>query len=260
MKLFETPKPVEQNNHPNRKRAEHRVIKELQASFCWFPTDGHVPAKPTSKEVLFTMAPLTLLSTSVLILFPFLRAQELNNIRPLKIRLYHQQLTQSTTPVTNLASLIFLVDIPSTYTIILRPSFPHVKQKKRHFGPEKDKVVQKEVSKLLAEGTSRRSNFQSGYQMSCLYSSQVLPTSGKVETSSRMIKWIVELRVYDISYQLRMAIKSQAHVEFMSEATPTKEDEMKWLLHVDGSSTYSSSGVVIVLTNLEGTNWICPKI
>ncbi|KAL0320048.1 UNVERIFIED_CONTAM: hypothetical protein Sradi_5266300 [Sesamum radiatum] len=32
------------------------------------------------------------------------------------------------------------------------PSYKPVKQKKRHFGPEKDKIIQAEVSKLMAAG------------------------------------------------------------------------------------------------------------
>ncbi|KAL0396518.1 UNVERIFIED_CONTAM: hypothetical protein Scaly_0100200 [Sesamum calycinum] len=53
-------------------------------------------------------------------------------------------------------------------------------------------------------------------------------------------------------HQPRMAMKAQAIVESMSEATPTKEDEEKWLLYVDGSSTYFGNGATVVLTSLEG--------
>ncbi|KAL0434488.1 UNVERIFIED_CONTAM: hypothetical protein Slati_2783100 [Sesamum latifolium] len=67
-----------------------------------------------------------------------------------------------------------------------------------------------------------------------------------------MIKWAVELNEYEISYQPRTAIKAQALVEFVNETTPAKEDEGKWILHVDGSSTLAGSGAGIVLTISEG--------
>ncbi|KAL0446367.1 UNVERIFIED_CONTAM: hypothetical protein Slati_1764600 [Sesamum latifolium] len=37
----------------------------------------------------------------------------------------------------------------------------------------------------------------------------------------------------------------------MVEATPVEEEEGKWLLHVDGPSTYSSSGARVMLTSRE---------
>ncbi|KAL0453856.1 UNVERIFIED_CONTAM: hypothetical protein Slati_1363700 [Sesamum latifolium] len=51
-----------------------------------------------------------------------------------------------------------------------------------------------------------------------------------------MIKWAIELSEYNISYQPRSAIKTQALAEFMNEATFTKEDEgmvvtCRWFLH-----------------------------
>ncbi|KAK4411712.1 hypothetical protein Sango_0244200 [Sesamum angolense] len=57
--------------------------------------------------------------------------------------------------------------------------------------------------------------------------------------------------IYHVS-KPRTAMKAQAIVEFMSEATPIEKDEGKWLLHVDGSSTYSGSRATVILTSLEG--------
>ncbi|KAL0313182.1 UNVERIFIED_CONTAM: hypothetical protein Sradi_5717500 [Sesamum radiatum] len=48
-----------------------------------------------------------------------------------------------------------------------------------------------------------------------------------------------------------MATEVQPLVEFMSEATPAEENEGKWLLHLDGSSTYAGNGARLVLTSLE---------
>ncbi|KAL0400191.1 UNVERIFIED_CONTAM: hypothetical protein Sradi_2362400 [Sesamum radiatum] len=39
-----------------------------------------------------------------------------------------------------------------THHLKIDPSYKSVKQKKRHFGPEKDKIIQAEVSKLMAAG------------------------------------------------------------------------------------------------------------
>ncbi|KAL0340148.1 UNVERIFIED_CONTAM: hypothetical protein Sradi_4531600 [Sesamum radiatum] len=63
-----------------------------------------------------------------------------------------------------------------------------------------------------------------------------------------MIKWAIKLNKYDISYQLRKAIKAQAPVEFINEATPLEENEGKWILHFDGSSTLIGNGVKVFLT------------
>ncbi|KAI3451561.1 hypothetical protein Pfo_008226 [Paulownia fortunei] len=51
-------------------------------------------------------------------------------------------------------------------------TYKPVKQKKRHFGPEKDKVIQKEVEKLLEAGHIRESNSWNGCQTSMMDASQ----------------------------------------------------------------------------------------
>ncbi|KAL0383030.1 UNVERIFIED_CONTAM: hypothetical protein Scaly_0590300 [Sesamum calycinum] len=67
-----------------------------------------------------------------------------------------------------------------------------------------------------------------------------------------MIKWDVELSEYNISYQPRTVIKAQAFVKFMSKATLDKEDAGKWLLNIDGASTYSCNRGRVMLTSLKG--------
>ncbi|KAL0462787.1 UNVERIFIED_CONTAM: hypothetical protein Slati_0166300 [Sesamum latifolium] len=39
-----------------------------------------------------------------------------------------------------------------THHLNIDPNIKSVKQKKRHFGPEKDKIIQAEVDKLMAAG------------------------------------------------------------------------------------------------------------
>ncbi|KAL0416471.1 UNVERIFIED_CONTAM: hypothetical protein Slati_3479000 [Sesamum latifolium] len=86
----------------------------------------------------------------------------------------------------------------------------------------------------------------------------VLPkqTLKKPDTSGRLIKWVVELSKYDISYLLRTTIKAQALADFISEMTGAPSEEAskdeKWLLHMGGSSTIQGSGAGIVITFPEG--------
>ncbi|KAK4391464.1 hypothetical protein Sango_1924200 [Sesamum angolense] len=77
-------------------------------------------------------------------------------------------------------------------------------------------------------------------------------TLGKTETSGWMIKWVIELSEYDISYQPKLAMKAEALAEFVNEVTLTEGDEGNWLLHVDGSSTLASSKAGVVLTSPKG--------
>ncbi|XP_020417963.1 uncharacterized protein LOC109948679 [Prunus persica] len=97
----------------------------------------------------------------------------------------------------------------------------------------------------------------------------------KSETSSRLIKWVIELGEFDIQFMPRPAEKGQAIADFISELTPSKaqltpepvtEIEMPmevdakrfdtsnpvWILHVDGSANQQGCGAGLVLTTLEG--------
>ena len=62
----------------------------------------------------------------------------------------------------------------------------------------------------------------------------------KLEAARRLIQWAVELSEFDIRYQPRNAIKSQALADFIAEFTPNYEDlreggyNKKWVIHVDG--------------------------
>lgn len=79
----------------------------------------------------------------------------------------------------------------------------------------------------------------------------------KSEVSGRMVKWMIELGEFDVSYRLRTAIKEQVLAYFLVELTPAETDERspsesEWILHVDGSSIASSSGARLLLTMPEG--------
>ena len=77
----------------------------------------------------------------------------------------------------------------------------------------------------------------------------------KLEAAGRLIQWAVEPSEFDIRYQPRHAIKTQALVDFIVEFTPNHdetEDSKRWVVHVDGSSTRHVGGISVVLQSPEG--------
>ena len=71
--------------------------------------------------------------------------------------------------------------------------------------------------------------------------------------SERMPKRVIELSEYEIKYQPRLAIKGQVMVDFIAEI-PQKSSQLVrpseegwWILHVDGASRVSGSGVGLLL-------------
>ncbi|KAL0345300.1 UNVERIFIED_CONTAM: hypothetical protein Sradi_4361300, partial [Sesamum radiatum] len=81
-------------------------------------------------------------------------------------------------------------------------------------------------------------------------------TLGKPDTYEFLVKWVVELSKYSISYIPRPTIKAQALADFISEMAGISlgdaPNDEKWLLYVDGSSTIQGSGVSIVITSPQG--------
>ena len=77
----------------------------------------------------------------------------------------------------------------------------------------------------------------------------------RLEAAGRLIQWAVELSEFDIRYQPRHAIKAQALADFIAEFTPSHdetEDSKRWVVHVDGSSTWHVGGIGVVLQSPEG--------
>ncbi|XP_031260926.1 uncharacterized protein LOC116119120 [Pistacia vera] len=87
----------------------------------------------------------------------------------------------------------------------------------------------------------------------------------KPELSSRLTQWTVELSEFDISFQPRTTVKSQALADCIADFTPNttvqaKRELMcmnnrspsKWTLSVDGSSNMNGNGLGIVLTTPKG--------
>ena len=82
----------------------------------------------------------------------------------------------------------------------------------------------------------------------------------KPETSGRLMKWAIELSVFDIRYRLKTAIKGQVLADFVMEFASTEPtgdaqattDPSTWKLSVDGASNAQGSGAGLILTSLEG--------
>ncbi|KAK4403011.1 hypothetical protein Sango_1041800 [Sesamum angolense] len=93
---------------------------------------------------------------------------------------------------------------------------------------------------LAPEDPKRLHPYFLGYPIRVRMNLQLKQTLGKSNTSRQLVKWVVELSEYDVSYLLRTAIKAEALANFVSETmrTPLEETPNKelWLLHVDGSA------------------------
>ncbi|XP_031263636.1 uncharacterized protein LOC116121860 [Pistacia vera] len=87
----------------------------------------------------------------------------------------------------------------------------------------------------------------------------------KPKLLGRLLQWTVELSEFDISYQPRIAVKSLALADFITDFTPTTTTQAKsellcmndrppskWTLLVDGSSNVNRSGLGLVLIMPEG--------
>ncbi|XP_057734067.1 uncharacterized protein LOC130949335 [Arachis stenosperma] len=76
----------------------------------------------------------------------------------------------------------------------------------------------------------------------------------KPDLAGRMMTWSIKLSQYDIRYEPRQAIKTQAMADFLVEVTgvPTEETSTRWKLHVDGASNQTFGGAGIILESPVG--------
>lgn len=73
----------------------------------------------------------------------------------------------------------------------------------------------------------------------------------KPELAGRMIAWSVELSEFDISFEPRGPVKSQALADFVADLTMEHHEE-KWDLYVDGASSTNGIGAGIILEGPRG--------
>ncbi|KAJ9542681.1 hypothetical protein OSB04_029187 [Centaurea solstitialis] len=91
----------------------------------------------------------------------------------------------------------------------------------------------------------------------------------KPELTGRLAKWSIYLSGFDIKFNPKTAIKSQALAYFVAEFSPGLEpttcdevhnvmiqDNKPWVLYVDGSSNVRGSGLGVVLKSLQGGNMV----
>lgn len=76
-----------------------------------------------------------------------------------------------------------------------------------------------------------------------------------MDSSGRLLYWVVELSEYDIQYKPGTTIKVQALTDFIVKAS-YEEEEMKeketWLLEADDSFEVKGCGAGIVMTSPDG--------
>jgi hypothetical protein len=70
------------------------------------------------------------------------------------------------------------------------------------------------------------------------------------EATDKIVKWAIELSIYDIVCKPRTAIKAQALSDFVAEwtkiQTPHKERELEyWTINLDGSVQLQGAGAGI---------------
>ncbi|GAV86323.1 RVT_3 domain-containing protein [Cephalotus follicularis] len=119
--------------------------------------------------------------------------------------------------------------------------------------------VEKYAYALIISAKKLRPYFQA-HTIKVLTDKPLKQVLAKPETSSRLIKWSVELGEYDVKFEARSTIKSQVLADFVRDNTPTEcmeEDPSEsergiWKLSVDGSSCLTGSGAGLVLTSADG--------
>ena len=87
----------------------------------------------------------------------------------------------------------------------------------------------------------------------------------KPEISGRMAKWSVKLSAFDLVYEPRNAIKSQALADFVADFSSDIQDEVdlevqqlgessgSWTLYTDGASNVRGVGLGILQNRHRGT-------
>ena len=82
----------------------------------------------------------------------------------------------------------------------------------------------------------------------------------KLETSKRLVKWVIESSEFDIRYKPRIVIKGQVLADFIMEFTsiePTETTYLSfnlpiWRLSIDGVVNAQGSGAGLILTSPDG--------
>ncbi|XP_068475223.1 uncharacterized protein [Phaseolus vulgaris] len=116
-----------------------------------------------------------------------------------------------------------------------------------HDAETRYQMVEKVALALIITARRMRMYFQN-HKVIVKTNYPIMKILTKPDLAGRMIGWAVELSKFQIEYQPRGAIKSQALADFTAELTPyPAERTSQWTLYVDGSSNSRSSGAGVVL-------------
>ena len=113
-------------------------------------------------------------------------------------------------------------------------------------------LIEKLAFALITASRKLRHYFQA-HVINVMMDHPLKKAMNKLEAAGRLIQWDVKLSEFDIRYQPRNAVKAQALADFIAEFTPNyddscrMEDNKKWVIHVDGSSTQYARGIGVVL-------------
>ncbi|XP_061348347.1 uncharacterized protein LOC133293760 [Gastrolobium bilobum] len=115
--------------------------------------------------------------------------------------------------------------------------------------------LEKVAFALLITTRRLRPYFQ-GHQIIVRTNQPIRQVLHKPDLTGRMTNWAIELSEYDIIYESRKAIKSQALADFIIELTPVNPEHSEsgnaWKVYVDGSSNDKGSGAEIIFESPEG--------
>ncbi|XP_056691954.1 uncharacterized protein [Spinacia oleracea] len=123
--------------------------------------------------------------------------------------------------------------------------------------------LEKLVLALVTAAKKLRHYFET-HQIVVMTNYPIKSVMRRPELTGRMEKWTMALGSFDIKYQPRTAVKSQALADFVADFSPDLEkiadDEVKlinniggiWTLFVDGSSNFRGAGLGVVLKSPQG--------
>ncbi|XP_063948038.1 uncharacterized protein LOC135152135 [Daucus carota subsp. sativus] len=126
-------------------------------------------------------------------------------------------------------------------------------------------LLEKLVLALAMASTKLRHYFES-HKIHVMTNFPLRMVLSKPELTGRMAKWAIRLSTYDIVYDARTAIKSQALADFVADFSPsqsqqaeaeyrrvmTKTEVQPWALYTDGASNVNGTGIGLVLKSPQG--------
>ncbi|XP_022880588.1 uncharacterized protein LOC111397850 [Olea europaea var. sylvestris] len=151
---------------------------------------------------------------------------------------------------------LYLAVSPRPISAVLVKEFPKA-QKPVYYvsqvlkGPEiRYSLAEQLVLALIIAVRKLRPCFQS-HTVQVMTDQPIKQILHRLETSERLLKWVIEMSEFDIEFKPRTAIKAQALADFITELTTPAESpegqKTDWKVFVDGSSITERSGARIIM-------------